>query len=104
MKRLFLSILYLASILSAFAIGNKTIEDALENYIVGKDARIGIAVIINGKDTVSVNGERDFPMMSVSKFPLAFYIMTGQNILIEKSKFEMASEDIAMMYRLIKES
>lgn len=32
------------------------------------------------------------------------YIMTGQNILIEKSKFEMASEDIATMYRLIKES
>lgn len=29
------------------------------------------------------------------------YIMTGQNILIEKSKFEMASEDISMMYRLI---
>lgn len=29
------------------------------------------------------------------------YIMTGQNILIEKSKFEMASEDIATMYRLI---
>lgn len=29
------------------------------------------------------------------------YIMTGQNILIEKSKFEMASEDIALMYKLI---
>lgn len=29
------------------------------------------------------------------------YIMTGQNILIEKSKFQMASEDIALMYRLI---
>lgn len=29
------------------------------------------------------------------------YIMTGQNILIEKSKFEMASEDIATMYKLI---
>lgn len=28
------------------------------------------------------------------------YIMTGQNILIEKSKFEMASEDIATMYKL----
>lgn len=34
---------------------------------------------------------------------LPSYIMTGQNILIEKSKFEMASEDIATMYRLIKE-
>ena len=31
------------------------------------------------------------------------YIMTGQNILIEKSKFEMASEDIATMYQLITE-
>ena len=30
--------------------------------------------------------------------------MMGQNILIEKSKFEMASEDIATMHRLIKES
>lgn len=29
------------------------------------------------------------------------YIMTSQNILIEKSKFEMASEDIATMYKLI---
>ena len=29
------------------------------------------------------------------------YIMMGQNILIEKSKFEMASEDISMMYQLI---
>lgn len=26
------------------------------------------------------------------------YIMTGKNILIEKSKFQMASEDIAIMY------
>lgn len=74
MKRLLVSILYLASMLSAFAIGNKTIEDALTDYAVGKDARIGIAVIINGNDTVSVNGERDFPMMSVSKFPLALTI------------------------------
>lgn len=30
------------------------------------------------------------------------YIMTGQNLLIEKSKFAMASEDIATMDRLLK--
>ena len=29
------------------------------------------------------------------------YIMTGQNLLIEKSKFEMVAEDIASMYNLI---
>ncbi len=28
--------------------------------------------------------------------------MTGQDILIEKSKFEMASEDITTMYELIR--
>ena len=38
---------------------------ALEDYIEDKDARIGIAVIIDGKDTVSVNGKREFPMLSV---------------------------------------
>ena len=30
---------------------------------------------------------------------MSSYIMTGQNILIEKSKFEMASKDIETMYR-----
>lgn len=29
------------------------------------------------------------------------YIMTGKNILIEKSKFQMASEDISRMYEII---
>lgn len=33
---------------------------------------------------------------------MSSYIMTGQNILIEKSKFEMASKDIETIYRLIK--
>ncbi len=42
---------------------------------------------------------RDFNITVFASFPS--YIMTGQNILIEKSKFEMASEDISMMYRLI---
>lgn len=46
----------------------------MHEYIKGKDARIGVAVIINGKDTVSVNGNRDFPMMSVVKFPLALTV------------------------------
>ncbi|GEM_PF-6609197 len=30
------------------------------------------------------------------------YIMAGGNILIEKSKFEMVAEDIAIMANLIK--
>ncbi len=30
------------------------------------------------------------------------YIMTGGNILIEQSKFEMAAEDISIMINIIK--
>ena len=50
------------------------IEQLLETFVKAKDARIGIAVIINGKDTVSVNGTKDFPMMSVFKFPQALAV------------------------------
>ncbi|WP_303674832.1 class A beta-lactamase, partial [Bacteroides caecimuris] len=72
-KMLFI-LLYLFFISPVFADGNKAIEVALQEYIQEKDARIGVAVIINGKDTVSVNGKRDFPMMSVMKFPLALTV------------------------------
>ncbi len=46
----------------------------LAEYVSGKDARIGIAVIIDGNDTVEINGRKDFPMMSVMKFPLAIAV------------------------------
>lgn len=32
------------------------------------------------------------------------YIMTGKNILIEKSKFQMASEDISIMYDILQKN
>lgn len=43
----------------------------LKEFVADKDAEIGIAVIIDGKDTVSVNGNKEFPMLSVYKFPIA---------------------------------
>lgn len=46
----------------------------LDEYVADKDARIGIAVIIDGQDTVEVNGRRDFPMLSVYKFPQAIAV------------------------------
>lgn len=74
MKILLIIITFLTFISPVFAERNKAIENALHEYIKGKDARIGVAVIINGKDTVSVNGNRDFPMMSIVKFPLALTV------------------------------
>ena len=50
------------------------IEQRLDTYIKAKSARIGVAVIINGTDTISVNGRQDFPMLSVYKFPQALAV------------------------------
>lgn len=74
MKILLIIITCLIFISPAFADGSKMIESALQEYVKGKDARIGVAIIIMRKDTVSVNGNRDFPMMSVVKFPLALTV------------------------------
>lgn len=48
-----------------------SISRQLADYIAEKDARIGVAAIIDGRDTVEVNGSKDFPMLSVYKFPQA---------------------------------
>ncbi len=58
----------------------------------GKNTVPGISTYKLRNTEIFYNGIRILPS----------YIMTGQNILIEKSKFEMASEDIATMYRLIR--
>ena len=71
------------------------IEERLETYVRAQDARIGVAVIINGTDTVSVNGKRDFPMLSVYKFPQAIAVAdycSGHNISLTDSIRISASE------------
>ena len=50
------------------------LQRELNDYVKDKDAHIGIGVIINGKDTVEVNGHEPFPMMSVYKFPIALAV------------------------------
>lgn len=47
------------------------LRNDLEQFVADKDAGIGVAVIVDGRDTVAVNGRRMFPMLSVYKFPIA---------------------------------
>ena len=48
-----------------------SLQKELSEYVEGKDANIGISVIIDRKDTIEVNGRKAFPMLSVYKFPIA---------------------------------
>lgn len=46
----------------------QTLEDRIHNVISGSGASVGAAVIIDGRDTVTVNNDTRYPMMSVFKF------------------------------------
>lgn len=50
------------------------LQQELEAFVAGKPADIGIAVIINGDRTVSVNNDRRYPLMSVFKFHQALAV------------------------------
>ena len=50
------------------------LESEIRAYIADKDARIGVAVMLDGEEYAEVNGSRDFPMLSVYKFPQALAV------------------------------
>lgn len=71
--RALLLVSLLCSCVAASA-ADDSLRESLAGYIARQDARIGVAVIVDGVDTVEVNGRRDFPMMSVVKFPQALAV------------------------------
>ena len=64
----------LCSVVNAVAVDCDSMLLDLQRFIDDKDARIGVTVIVNDVDTISINGSREFPMMSVFKFPLALAV------------------------------
>lgn len=76
-------IIVLALALASCDAGGKrdALQRELKEYVDSQDARIGVAVIIDGKDTVAINGHEAFPMLSVYKLPIALalgdYMRTG---------------------------
>lgn len=53
------------------ATAKNALQSELAEYIKDKDANIGVAVIIDRTDTIEINGNQAFPMLSVYKFPIA---------------------------------
>lgn len=100
----FSAVFILCAFLSASAEDNYPLEslsrlqDRLQSYISDKDARIGVALIINGTDTVAVNGKAEFPMLSVYKFPQALAVAEyceSKNISVKDSVSIRSAEILA---------
>lgn len=72
------------------------LEAPLRQAIQGRKAEIGIAVIINGKDTVTINNDTHYPLMSVFKFHQALAVadyMDKRKLSLE-TKLLIRKEDL----------
>ena len=58
----------------------------IQQIISTKNAVVGVSIIgNNGKDTLSINGDKHFPLQSVFKFPIAVTILSQ----IDKGRFTL---------------
>ena len=91
-KSLTLFLILFAIILNAQSL--TSLRDKITQITASKNAVVGVSIIgNNGKDTLSLNGERHFPMQSVFKFHIGILILTevdkrklslNQKVKIEK--------------------
>lgn len=87
LKSIILTFILTIPVLSTAAQSLSGLKEQLQDIIRSRQAQTGIAVIINGKDTVVINNEEKYPMMSVFKFHQALTIAAE----IEKRNLELTS-------------
>lgn len=64
--------------ISGFAQNNE-LRKNIQSIIENKNATVGVAIIFNGKDTLTVNNQYRYPTMSVYKFHQALAVLDNLN-------------------------
>ena len=89
MKRLFLLTFLILPFITSSQTPNKNtnlLRNKIEQIVFNKNATVGISIIgNNGKDTLSLHGDRRFPMQSVFKFHIALAVLSE----IDKGKLSL---------------
>ncbi len=73
---LFISIIAVASCTSP---ENGDLRENIMKVINGKDATVGVALVVDGKDTLTVNNDFHYPTQSIYKFHLALAVLDYMN-------------------------
>lgn len=69
-----------------FAQSKTDLQRKIQQIVADKQAAVGVSIIgNNGKDQISVNGKRHFPLQSVFKFHIALLVLSE----IDKGKFSL---------------
>lgn len=88
------TVLLTAAVLAVSLVRAGDLRSEIERIASGCDARVGVAVILPGGDTLTVGGDREYPMMSVMKLPQAMAaadsmerggIALSRKVMVEKS-------------------
>lgn len=58
---------------------NEVLRNKIQKIIQGKDATVGVAIIVDGKDTLTINNNFRYPTQSVYKFHLALAVLDYLN-------------------------
>ena len=74
MKQKIILLLLLLPAVTAKAQDDSLLQAKIEEVIAPYDAKIGVAVIVNGLETTTVNNTADYPLMSVMKFHQALAV------------------------------
>lgn len=76
MSRLFICIYFLlTTTIGVLSAQDSNLRKDIASIIENKKATVGVAIIYNGTDTLTVNNQYRYPMMSVYKFHLALAIL-----------------------------
>ncbi|GAL86634.1 beta-lactamase [Sporocytophaga myxococcoides] len=85
-KNLTLLALILISTTWTNAQSNTSLRRDIEKVLSTKKAKVGVSIMgDNGRDTLSINGDKHFPMQSVFKFHIALTVLSQ----IEQGKFSL---------------
>ena len=101
------AILFLFVDCQTFAQSGDVLRQRIQQIVAAKKATVGVSVIgDNGKDVVSINGGKHFPMQSVFKFYIGLAMLSE----IDKGKFsldrkiDVRKEDVSLdLYSPIKD-
>lgn len=81
MKRYFF--FFLLNFLGGLGLCAQNLKQSIQHYLTEKQAEVGVAVIFNGTDTLTVNNDNRYPLMSVVKFHQALAVADTLTALSE---------------------
>lgn len=73
------------------------LRDKIQHIVSGKEATVGVSIIANdGKDTLSLHGDKHFPLQSVFKFHIALTVLSqiDQGNLSLEQEIELQKKDL----------